>query len=181
MASPSQFLVDHTDLLSAAAALGPVVDLACGRGRNALALTERGFDCVGVDRNEAFLREAQARARTTPGHFEALRFDLEKEQKIPIKPSSCGAILVFRFLFRPLAEAIEEALAPGGILLYETFTREQPALGWGPKQPAFLLAKAELPRLFSGLEVLHYDERPITQPQPEASARLAARRPLPSP
>jgi hypothetical protein len=84
---------------------------------------------------------------------------------------------VFRFLFRPLAPAIERALAPGGILIYETFTRAQPAHGWGPKSPDFLLESGELPGLFPGLETLYHDEQPVSEPRPEASARLVARRP----
>ncbi len=48
--------------------------------------------------------------------------------------------------------------APGGLLVYETFTRRQPELGWGPKNPAFLLDDAELPTLFRGLEVLEHVE-----------------------
>ena len=75
------------------------------------------------------------------------------------------------------AAAIQDALAPGGLLLYETFTREQPAHGWGPSRPAFLLEAGELPRLFPGLEIVQHDEAPVTVPRPEASARLVARRP----
>jgi SAM-dependent methyltransferase len=177
MSTPAAFLLDHEALLREGSARGPILDLACGRGRNAVALAARGIDCVGVDRNEGFLREAAGAAREHPGQLETLLFNLESGLEIPVKPGSCGAILVFRFLFRPLAEMIERALAPGGLLLYETFTRDQPALGWGPKQPAFLLAPGELPTLFPALEVLHFDETAVTSPRPEASARLAARRP----
>ena len=51
----------------------------------------------------------------------------------------CGAILVFRFLHRPLAQDIERVLAPGGLLLYETFTTQQRELERGPRNAAFLL------------------------------------------
>jgi len=178
LATPAAFLLDHEALLHEAAARGPILDLACGRGRNAVALAARGIDCVGVDRNEAFLREAESAAREHPGRLETLLFDLESGLELPFKKGSCGGILVFRFLFRPLAEMIQRALAPGGVLLYETFTQDQPALGWGPKQPAFLLAPGELPGLFPTLDVLHFDEEPRTSPRPEASARLAARLPV---
>ena len=177
MSGASPFLLQRLAPLREAARLGPIVDLACGRGRHALGLAEAGFDCLGLDRNAEFLRELRGRAEAAPGRVDTVRCDLEGEGLIPLKPGCCGAILVFRFLFRPLAPAIERALAPGGLLLYETFTRDQPAHGWGPKRPEFLLEPAELPRLFPGLEVLHHDEDPTTEPRPEASARLFARRP----
>ena len=89
---------------------------------------------------------------------------------------SCGAILVFRFLFRPLATAIVEALAPGGLLLYETFTVAQRALGTGPRRADFLLEPGELAALFSGLEPIEYAEGRSDGDPPECLARLAARR-----
>jgi hypothetical protein len=84
---------------------------------------------------------------------------------------------VFRFLFRPLAGAIEAALAPGGLLLYETFTIHQRSLGQGPRNPAFLLDPGELRTLFPKLEVLAYWEGLAADPEPEAVARLTAQRP----
>ncbi len=90
---------------------------------------------------------------------------------------SCGAILVFRFLFRPLAPEIETLLRPGGLLLYETFTVHQRELPGGPRNAAFLLADDELPALFPGLEILDYWQGVTDDPNPTALARLAARRP----
>jgi SAM-dependent methyltransferase len=162
--------------LRRASQLGPIVDLACGRGRNTLARAREGIDCLGLDRNRDFLRALGAAAAGARGRVDTACCDLESGYGIPVRPGTCGAILVFRFLFRPLASAIQSALAPGGLLLYETFTREQSAHGWGPRRPEFLLEAGELPRLFSGLEVLHHDESPIELPRPEASARLVARR-----
>lgn len=180
VAPPSALLLDRLPLLRAAAGLGPIIDLACGRGRNALALAREGIDCIGLDRSRELLRALREAAASEPGQIDAVLCDLESDGKIPVKNGSCGALLVFRFLFRPLAPAIERALAPGGILIYETFTRAQPALGWGPKSPDFLLEPGELPGLFPGLEILHHDERPVSAPRPEASARLVARKPVTS-
>jgi SAM-dependent methyltransferase len=177
VAEPSALILRQLEALRAAGSHGAIVDLACGRGRNTLALAHAGLDCTGFDRNDAQLRELVVSAAGAPGRVEAVRCDLESGHEIPIRPASCGAILVFRFLFRPLAPAIERLLAPGGLLLYETFTREQPAHGWGPKSPEFLLEPGELARMFPGLDVIEYDETPILEPRPEASARLVARRP----
>jgi hypothetical protein len=133
---------------------------------------------VGIERDAEALAALRAAARERRAALSALRADLEAGLGIPVRPASCGGILVFRFLFRPLARAIESALAPGGILLYETFTIDQRSLGYGPKNAAFLLEPDELPGLFPGLEVLHYSEGVREGPRPEALARLTGRRPL---
>jgi len=174
---PSAHLLAELPRLRAAAARGPVVELACGRGRNALAVAAAGIPVVGIDRDPEALAGLRAAARDRGLPVSALRADLETPHGIPLRTGSCGAILVFRFLFRPLAAAIEAALAPGGLLLYETFTVHQRSLGPGPRSPAFLLDPGELRKLFSGLEVLAYSESTVAEPWPQALARLTARRP----
>ena len=172
---PSAHLLAELPRLRAAAALGPVVELACGRGRNALALARAGIPTLGIDRDRDALRALREAARGA--RVSALCADLETPQGIPLRPGTCGAILVFRFLFRPLARAIEAALAPGGLLLYETFTVHQRSLAGGPSKPAFLLDPGELPGLFPGLEPLAHWEGVVETPWPQARARLSARRP----
>jgi SAM-dependent methyltransferase len=179
---PSKWLLRHRDALRETAALGPVADLACGRGRHALACSELGLACLAVDRDAASLRLIRDLTRDRSPAPWTVRADLEAECGIPIAEGSCGAILIFRFLYRPLAAAVCRALAPGGLLLYETFTVDQCALGWGPRTTTFLLAEGELPKLFSELEIVAYEEgvQPEADPgarAPAATARLAARRP----
>ena len=84
--------------------------------------------------------------------------DLEAGAGIPLASARFGAVLVFRYLWRPLAPAIEALLRPGGILLYETFTRRQKDLPHGPGNAAFLLGEGELARLFPGLRVETFEE-----------------------
>ena len=153
-----------------------MLDLACGRGRHALAAAELGALTFGIDRDAEALRALQAEAGRRNLPLACLRADLETPLGIPVKPGSCGAILVFRFLFRPLAPAISAALAPGGLLLYETFTVAQRALGSGPRRADFLLEPGELRALFPDLEPLEHWEGRNDGPPPECLARLAARR-----
>jgi tellurite methyltransferase len=176
-AAPSPHLLAHLDALREAAGLGPVVDLACGRGRHALVAAEAGIPVVAIDRNETFLRELQAAARTGSLPVAPVRADLETRHGLPLARDSCGAILVFRYLFRPIAGEIAGALRPGGLLLYETFTIHQKELGQGPSNPAFLLREGELASLFAGLDVQESWEGWSPEPQPAALARLVARRP----
>ncbi|MCS5635841.1 MAG: class I SAM-dependent methyltransferase [Myxococcota bacterium] len=173
LAPVSDHLLEHRDALVAAATLGPVADLACGRGRHAMAVAGWGLPVLGIDRNGRFLEELQHRAAASALPIQPVRADLEVAACLPLRPGSCGAVLVFRFLFRSLAPRIEALLAPGGLLLYETFSEAQAEREGGPSNPAFLLADGELPRLFPGLRVLSYREQPA-----QGVASLAARKPV---
>lgn len=175
--NPSRHLEAERGRLLDAVARGPVLDLACGRGRNARAAAAWGARVVGIDRSAEHLDELRRAARAEELPLFAVRADLEAGTGIPMRPGSCGAILVFRFLSRPLAAAIVEALAPGGLLLYETFTIRQRKLGYGPRNPAFLLRDGELPTLFPELELLdHWEGVEQRGERPEAVARLTARK-----
>jgi SAM-dependent methyltransferase len=172
----SPHVLAHLERLREAAALGLVVDLACGRGRNALVIAARGIGVLGVDRSAEFLAElcSAAQARALP--VSAVRADLETAPAPPIAERRCGAIVVCRYLHRPLAPLLERLLAPGGLLLYETFTIHQRKLGYGPENPAFLLNPGELPELFPGLEIAAHWEGLTDEPRPAAVARLVARK-----
>jgi SAM-dependent methyltransferase len=177
---PSPWLTECRAELRAASELGPVVDLACGHGRNALAVARWGVPVVGIDRNPdalAELADAAGRARLA---IDCVRSDLEAESGFPLKPASCGAILVFRFLHRPIASQIAQALVPGGMLLAETFTLEQRELGYGPTRAAFLLRQGELPTLYPQLAIdATWEGISQAGPRPEAVARLRAHRAAP--
>jgi SAM-dependent methyltransferase len=171
-AAPSAWLERHLDALRQTAIRGPALDVACGRGRHARALAAIGHPVVGVDRNSELLA-ALAETAAVP----VVRADLEAGHGLPFAAGVFGAVLVFRYLHRPLAPDLASLLAPGGLLLYETFTRDQRALGWGPSRAAFLLEPGELPRLFPQLELIAYEEGVSQGEKPAAQASLAARRP----
>lgn len=156
---------------------GPVLDLACGRGRHALASARGGRFAIGLDRDRERLGELARAARAAGLPVQPLLADLEANATIPLADASCGAVLVFRYLHRPLAPEIVRVLRPGGLLLYETFTRENRELSEHPRNPAFLLAPGELPKLFADLEPLRAEEVRVALPAPEAVARLVARKP----
>ena len=165
---------------------GLVLDLASGRGRHARAIAEAGFSVVALDRNPDSLRElasetsdvvSRGEGRGRAARVACLRADLEGEVLPPLRSGTFAAILVFRYLHRPLMPWIEQALVPGGLLLYETFTKDQRELGWGPRRDAFLLEAGELPALFPGLDVESYVEGLSEDAQPAQTGRLVARRP----
>jgi SAM-dependent methyltransferase len=147
------------------------LDVAMGRGRYAVALARAGFRTFGVDVKIDAVRDAIASAAAADTRLHAWCADLTQH---PLPIARFDLVLVSRYLQRDLFESLRAAVAPGGVVLYETFTTAQRALGSGPKSPDHLLEPGELRARFDvdGWNVLFYEETL----EPEAVARLAARR-----
>jgi SAM-dependent methyltransferase len=126
--------------------------VACGRGRHAVWLAQHGFATTAIDRDPAALAALEARARRDQLPLTLLTMDLEGGA-VTLGEATYDVIVVVHYLHRPLFPALLAALAPGGVLVYETFTVAQAARG-RPTNPAFLLEPGELPRLVAGLEIL---------------------------
>lgn len=178
---PSPFVLAQRDRLCAAAALGPILDLACGRGRHAYRLASWGLRVVALDRDRGALAglALEARAATLP--IDPICADAEDPAGLPFPPAVFGAIVVTRFLFRPLSATLVTALKPAGLLVYETFTERNRSFRQGPVDPSFLLREGELPRLFPSLEVLDFEEGLRRRPGDageEVVASLVARKPV---
>jgi len=172
---PSEFFGRQLERIRAASRLGSVVDLACGLGRHSLAAAEAGIGVIGIDRNRAFLDELRKAAAQRALAVETVRADLENPAEVPLRSHCCGAVLVFRYLHRPLIPAILRVLVPGGLLVYETFTIHQRELRAGPRNPDHLLQPGELPQLFRELEILEHWEGLSAEPENAQVARLLAR------
>ena len=148
-ASPSDWLVQHADLL---ARDQPVLDLASGRGRHALWLAAAGFHVCAVDRDPEKLEALAGAARARGVTVETRALDLERGD-VDLGLEEYGSVVVFNYLHRPLFPALIRSLKPGGVLVYETFTAGQAARGH-PRNPAFLLQDGELPRLVAPLQII---------------------------
>jgi SAM-dependent methyltransferase len=148
MAAPSAFLCAVASRLPH----GRVLDVACGSGRNARFFLARGDRVIGIDRARDALVKARAGAADSP--LGLIQADLEE---FPLPAARFDVVVNIRYLQRSLAPQLRRALRPGGVLVFETFLREQLALGH-PRNPDFVLAHNELLRLFQGMRVLHYDE-----------------------
>ena len=152
---------------------GEALDLACGGGRHARLLAARGHAVVAVDRDPAALAQAAG-----PG-IATLQCDLEGEGAAwPFAPGRFAGIVVTNYLHRPLFAHLAAALAPGGILVYETFAQGNERFG-KPSNPAFLLAPGELLDVARshGLTVLAYEDGRIDAPRPARVQRLCAAAP----
>jgi len=149
---------------------GPALDLACGNGRHARLLASLGHAVTAIDRDAQALAAAGGQGITT------LQHDLEAPGAVwPIAPGSLAGIVVTNYLHRPLFGAIAAALAPDGVLIYETFALGNEVFG-KPSNPAFLLNPGELLELaaLGGLRVLAYEDGVIDFPKPARVQRLCA-------
>jgi SAM-dependent methyltransferase len=116
---PAALLTEHFHLLIPENLEGPVLDLACGDGHNGLFLAVKGLNVVLADVSGEALRRAADLAERSGAKVHLWQVDFETEGGDPLKHKSFGAILVFRYLHRPLFPAIKQAIRHGGILIYE--------------------------------------------------------------
>jgi SAM-dependent methyltransferase len=133
-------------------ASGRALDLACGRGRNAVWLAEQGFQTTAIDRNPSAVGDLSELAQRDRLPLTALAMDLEADA-VTLGAALYDVVVVVHYLHRPLFPALLATLRPGGVLVYETFTVAQAARG-RPTNPAFLLEPGELARLVAPLEIL---------------------------
>ena len=152
---------------------GKVLDLACGSGRHGQYFLRLGHDTVFVDKNTAALNELVGHERT-----EITEADLETDAGWPLGRRTFGAVIVANYLWRPILPNIVAAIAPGGLLLYETFALGNEAYG-RPRNPDFLLRPGELLDIVRGqLDMLAYEQIYQDVPSPRVIQHIAARRPL---
>jgi SAM-dependent methyltransferase len=148
---------------------GAVLDLACGRGRHMRWFAARGHPVTGVD------RDAEALA-TLDSVGETLAADIESGPW-PLAGRQFAAVVVTNYLWRPLFPRILAAVAPGGVLLHETFAQGNETVG-KPARPDFLLAPGELLRAYGELRVVAFEDGFLAQPD-RFVQRIAAVRALP--
>ncbi|MBO9686219.1 class I SAM-dependent methyltransferase [Roseateles chitosanitabidus] len=167
-----------------------VLDLACGSGRHLRPLAQAGLRLCGVDRDGEALAGLAAWSATAalPAGVELLEADIE-QGPWPLQDRGFDAVVVTNYLWRPLLPRVVSAVAPGGWLIYETFTDGQQSIG-RPSRPDFLLRPGELLEVVRGLRVVAYEDGFIETPGPSAPdggvngryvQRVAAVRENPSP
>ena len=152
-----------------------VLDLACGEGRHSLAAATLGAETVGVDRD--------ARRLATAGELAAAH-DLVVDWRVVDLEGPWpdlgrfDAVLMFNYLDRARMPEIRDLVAPGGLLMMESFLTGQRELGWGPSSDEHLLRPGELARLAAPLRVVHGREvlEPIDAERWRAVASVVARR-----
>ncbi len=149
-------------------AAGRVLDVACGSGRHARWLAARGHRVEAVDRDANGLVALAGVVGVNPRVA-----DLESGPW-PYGGEQFAAIVVVNYLHRPLFPHVLAALAPGGVLIYETFAAGNERYG-RPRNPDFLLRPGELLQVVHGrLEVIAYENLTVEAPRPAVVQRVCA-------
>lgn len=165
---PSDWIMRFAPLVPPGAS---VLDLACGAGRHTRLFAERGCRVTAVDREPKL-----DGALDGHGAVQVRVADLEQDAW-PFADERFDAVVVTNYLHRPLFRHLLAALAPGGVLLYETFAAGNAAFG-KPGNPAFLLAARELLDAFGAqLRVIAFEDGYVRTPREAMIQRLAAVKP----
>ena len=143
---PIEALRDYAYLLPTS---GTALDLACGRGGNALFLAQHGLHTSAWDISSVAIERLRERSDESGLQIDAQVCDVVDQ---PPPANAFDVIVVTRFLERQLADSLVNALKPLGLLIYQTFVVEKTDRS-GPSNPDFLLAPNELLALFQQLRV----------------------------
>jgi SAM-dependent methyltransferase len=154
---------------------GAVLDVASGNGRHARYFALRGHPVLALDRDETALASLAAVEHVTTrcADLENASWPLRDDEKF-------AAVVVTNYLHRPLFPYLFDTLAPGGVLLYETFAAGNERAGFGkPSNPDFLLNPGELLDAVRGrLRVIAYQDGFINVPRASCVQRIVAAAPL---
>ncbi len=138
---------------------GTVLDVACGHGRHMTWFAGRGHAVTGVDRSPEAIEAVRHLGEAVLADIENAPWPLLHGAQI----RTFDAVVVTNYLWRPLLPTIAQSVAPGGVLIYETFAAGNETVG-KPSRPDFLLQPGELLRAFGQLRLVAFEEGFIDQP-----------------
>jgi SAM-dependent methyltransferase len=148
---------------------GTVLDMACGGGRHGRHFLERGHPVVFLDRDASDVQDLAGRA-----DVEIIEADLENGAGLPFAGRQFAAIVVTNYLWRPILPLLADAVAEGGLLIYETFGLGNEKYS-RPRNPDHLLRPGELLEAFGkDLQVVAYEHGLRHDPKPRVIQRIAA-------
>jgi 2-polyprenyl-3-methyl-5-hydroxy-6-metoxy-1,4-benzoquinol methylase len=152
-----------------------VLDIACGEGRHALKAAQWGGVVTGVDNDETKLDTGREAAARLGVNVEWRNVELDAEWP---DLGQFDVVLVFNYLDRERMGDIRKLVAPGGLLVMETYLAWQRDLGWGPSRAEHLLQPGELATLTAPFETVHGREvfEPIDATKVRAVASIVARK-----
>jgi SAM-dependent methyltransferase len=152
-----------------------VLDVACGQGRHLRWFAGRGHPVVGIDRSE----QALAAVAVPADRCQSVLADIESGPW-PLPGQRFAAVVVTNYLWRDLRPTLVDSVAPGGVLIYETFALGQASVG-KPSRADFLLRPGELLAACTPLRVVAYEDGHECDHQGRPARflqRIAALRPL---
>ena len=148
---PARVLLENRHLLPSS---GCSLEVACGRGGNALLLADHGLESHAWDISSVAIDQLQKVAGQSAVSVSGEVRDIMRR---PPSVQSFDVIVVSHFLERDLFAPLRAALRPGGLLFYQTFTRTCVS-GAGPSNEEYRLADNELLTLCRDMQVLVYRE-----------------------
>lgn len=157
LGAPSPWIARWSHLLSHGCS---VLDVACGSGRHLQWFAARGHAVLGVDQDVAAARSNVQAAQLLQADIENAPWPLLDPEG---QPRQFGAVVVTNYLWRPLWPVLLQSLAPGGLLLYETFAAGNETVG-RPARPDFLLQPGELLQVCAPLQVVAYENGFLIEP-----------------
>ncbi|AFZ72072.1 class I SAM-dependent methyltransferase [Natronobacterium gregoryi] len=134
---------------------GRALDVATGTGRNAVFLAEHGYDVDAIDVSDEALERARRRADEHGVEVDWVRADLAEfdfDEEYDVITMSFFAALEH-------LPVLKEALAPGGVLVYEHHLRSSDEIDVGPSEDRYRYRANDLLHACLDLTVLSYDER----------------------
>lgn len=166
--APSEFVARHVARLAHTSAGGAALDVACGAGRHSALLVEHGFRTFALDRSVAACKRVAAEI---PGVVAVVGDALA----LPFADTRFAVIVVTSFLERAIFPRLLDLLAPGGLLLAETFLVAQHDATGHPRRE-WCLAPGELVKLCttSGRRVAVVDAREGPVATPGGTQHLAS-------
>jgi SAM-dependent methyltransferase len=165
---PSAWVQSHAGLVASG---GKILDLAAGGGRHTRYFKDLGYQVTALDRDVSRVQDLAGRS------VEVMPADLEDGSPWPLGAREFDGIVVTNYLHRPLLPYLASALAPGGVLIYETFGVGNERFG-KPSNPNFLLRPGELLEFAAtqGLQVLAYACGEVAEPKRAITQRMVAQR-----
>jgi SAM-dependent methyltransferase len=136
---------------------GRALDLACGTGRNALFLAEKGYDVTAIDISPRAIKLAEQIAREKGLKINWIVADLDT---YTIRGQYDLIVISFFSLNKKMVPPIINALGSGGMLLYENNMLSPSTIDESHKH-RFHLKPGELGQLFPGLKIVRYEERQV--------------------
>lgn len=147
---------------------GTVLDIACGRGRHMKWFAAQGHAVTGVDSSAEAIDAAASFGEAVLADIENGPWPLMKGAQV----RQFDAVIVTNYLWRPLFALMAQSVAPGGLLVYETFAQGNEKVG-RPSRPDFLLRPAELLQAFGAMQIVAFEEGSLDNP-PRVVQRIAA-------
>ena len=151
---------------------GTALDLACGRGRNSLFLAENGYQVTGIDSSSTALELLLASASAKNLNIEVQQHNLETG--LPSLPDQFDLLLSFYFLQRNLFPHMQASIAPRGLFIGRSFCQTSTSGAVND----IIYEPGELIELFSGWDILEYEEGIEMSQRGGTLAGIVARKPF---